>query len=200
MHRIAVMRHVITIMLAVGLSIGCDRKHDEVATTSINSTASASQAPVKDKSPDQDAKPTAMQSASNTAVNLSLEFTPSECKPGHSVECVAKLKIGDGWHIYAMKGGAGPSQPTRLKLDLPPWLGEEGDWTAPTPEVNLSHFGPEAIHTGELSISRKLTISYDAPTGLHHVPCSVTLQACNATRCLPPETFSLSLPITVLSE
>lgn len=184
------------VMLLPITIIGCEPHRQEAAAPQAEASTLAPDA-VQPETQSQ-AAVTAVQTASNSAVNATVTFQPAQCKAGEKVQCAAKLKIGDGWHIYAMKGGAGPSQPTRIKLELPSWLKEEGEWKAPEPQVNLSHFGPEMIHSGEVSISKSFTVSTDAPVGVHHIPCSLSVQACNASRCLPPETFSLSLPITVL--
>lgn len=203
-----VSRLVAVYLLGAIFVSGCDRQDNQMVSSEVVQPAAKASLANEPKSTSmqeatavqqQEQTTSGVQTASNKAVELALKFEPADCKPGQSVQCIATIKVAPTWHIYAMKGGAGPSQPTRLKLELPTWLQEQGDWTGPQAEVNLSNFGMEMIHSGELSFSRTLTIGSEAPAGAHYVACSVSLQACNSNRCLPPETFSLSLPIHVIS-
>ena len=87
--------------------------------------------------------------------------------------------------------------PTRLDLSLPAGVSPDGDWILPEPEDFVDATGRKRVYTGDLTFRRRLKIGGSQLLGSLTVPCTVSYQACNETRCTRPAPLELRPTLTV---
>lgn len=115
--------------------------------------------------------------------------------PGESVTLYIVAKLAPGWHIYAATGPRGIGLPTHIEPKPPPALRLTGDWTYPP-----ASDGPDksTVYEGEtLVFSRTVEVAQRAPYGPVTLPIRFQYQACNAFRCLPPQTLTLTAHLNI---
>jgi thioredoxin-related protein len=123
--------------------------------------------------------------------------SPKSASAGDVVTLTVRVRIAKGWHIYGVRAGGGPAQPTKLNLTLPDEITAPGDWTAPTPEYETTALGISPVYQGEVDFSRKLKVSDSAVAGAVNVVCKVDYQACDHSKCLPPANIALTTTLEV---
>jgi len=122
-----------------------------------------------------------------------------EAKAGDVVLLVVRSKIAKPWHIYAVEGPTGVARPTKLELTLPDGVSIAADWKLPDAEVTDSPTGPVSIYQGDVRFSVTLKIAENAPASTFGIECEVRYQACEDSRCLPPTSNKLTVPLTIVS-
>jgi hypothetical protein len=103
------------------------------------------------------------------------------------------MKVAPGWHTYAAAGKGGPAGATRIEDALPTGAKSAGAWRSPkgVPQADGSEH-----YTGDVVFLR--TVKLDAtPPGAVEMPVTVSFQACNEERCLPPESVKLTARVEV---
>ena len=126
-----------------------------------------------------------------------LWFLPGSASVGDVVTLTVRVRIARGWHIYGVRAGGGPAQPTKLNLTLPDEVTALGDWTAPSPEYETTALGISPVYQGEVDFSRKLKVSDSAAAGAFDVVCKVDYQACDHSKCLPPASIALTATLEI---
>jgi DsbC/DsbD-like thiol-disulfide interchange protein len=141
--------------------------------------------------------PSAQPPTVSSPVTATATISKSSLSPGEEASLTINLRIYSGWHIYGLEG-AGPSQPTQIKLNLPPGITAEGDWTAAAPDTLVTPFGPASIYHTEAAFTRPINVSDAAALGKHDIGCKIAYQACDHSKCLPPQTIELNVPLEVV--
>lgn len=110
-------------------------------------------------------------------------------------ELTVELETADGWHVNSHRPLQDFLIPTRLAL------AEEGSdgfelTGVEYPEAETVTLGfqnePLAVYQGRFPIRARLAGDGGQPAGI--VPLSLTVQACDDRKCLPPEDLSLEVP------
>ena len=118
-------------------------------------------------------------------VIASASATPSSDKTNtRSVN--VNLAIATGWHIQAAYPSEDYLIPTQISIDNP--AAEIIDITYPLSENIMLSFEdqPVAVYTGNLTIP--ITLAFSSSLSDSALVLSLTYQACDDTRCLPPQT------------
>jgi len=116
-------------------------------------------------------------------VVASATVEPQAAHAGDRLSLLVRVKIGEGWHIYA-SDSAGPEIVTTLKLgELPKGVESAGDWIWPKSVHNQEG---SSIYEGTITVRHSLRLSANAPPGAFAIPCELGYQACNARSCRPP--------------
>jgi len=58
---------------------------------------------------------------------------------------------------------------------------------------------PLSVYNGTVDLRVSLEVAPNAQPGRHNVPLAVRLQACDASRCLPPTALALTVPVDVVT-
>jgi hypothetical protein len=126
-------------------------------------------------------------------VALSAVVRPAAAAVGDTVTVAVRMTIAPGWHTYAAAGPGGAAVATRLGDALPAGAKAEGPWRPPAGEPQPNG---GAAYTGDVVFLR--TVRLEAvPPGALEVPLTVSFQACDRERCLPPETVKLTARVEV---
>jgi hypothetical protein len=136
-------------------------------------------------------EPTALQPVATAAALL-----PARVRQGESLSLAVRVKTAPGWHIYASAGSGGPGIATTLRLQLPPGIRAEGDWSSPTA---LRGSDGQMIHEGSFEFCRTLRVSKDTPPGAVAVACEMGYQACDERSCRAPTKVELTARAEVVT-
>jgi hypothetical protein len=125
---------------------------------------------------------------------------PPKAKPGDVVTLAVRFRAAIGWHIDAVEESdqTGPSVPTRLDLSLPAGVSPEGDWVVPEPDDFVDATGRKRIYANDVTFRRRLKIDHRQPLGTIELPCTVSYQACNDSRCTRPGPLELRSALEVI--
>ncbi len=118
--------------------------------------------------------------------------------PGSPAQIVALVEIDAGWHVNSHQPSYDYLIPTALELELPPtWRLEGIDY----PPGELQRFSfedqPLSVYDGQVAIRARLRIGDEEFEGTLPVIARLTFQACDDRSCLPPETLTQELELTL---
>ena len=119
-------------------------------------------------------------------------IAPTTVKAGAKATLTITLTMAPGFHIYDPKPGdefAIPSVVTPLKVAGVTY--GKAIWPTPTMQEKAR------IHEGTVTVTVPLMLAKTLKPGPLKLGAAVKAQGCNATGCLPPETITLSAPLTV---
>lgn len=139
--------------------------------------------------------------AQESDVPVAWKATPAAAslRAGGTLRVTLSAAIGQGWHIYAMTQG--PGGPTPLSIDVP--KGQPftlaGRIQAPAPDVKFDqNFRFDvAQHEGTARFVLPIAVAASAAAGKISLSVEARYQACNASICLPPETVTVKVPVTI---
>ena len=119
--------------------------------------------------------------------------------PGTTLRVAVVFKLDAGWHVNAHKPLDEYAIPTVLRLEETPGFAVERI-AYPPHEVFTFSFSPEplAVYGEEFAIGVALRVAEDAAIRTHALKASLRYQACDDTRCAPPKTLEMEIPITVV--
>jgi hypothetical protein len=125
-----------------------------------------------------------------------------ETYKGDLVTLVVRLKIAGGWHTYGHLPDDSPSEPTTIKVELPPGARWHGDWqtprTYPGAETGVTEYRGDAVFTRQLYFTSVPSKGKDARGARITLPGAVHYQACTEERCLPADKIPFDARISVL--
>jgi hypothetical protein len=126
-------------------------------------------------------------------VSLTVVSRPASAASGETVTVAVRMKIAAGWHTYAEAGTGSPTELTRLEEKLPFGITATGRWRLPesTPQR-----GGASIYEGDVVFLRTYRLGEVQP-GTMALPITVSFQACNRERCLPPGSVTLAAALQV---
>jgi hypothetical protein len=126
-------------------------------------------------------------------VVLSAVVRPATATVGDTVTVAVRMRIVPGWHTYAAPGKGVPAEVTRIEDALPAGAKAAGAWQLP---AALPHADGAAHYTGDVVFLREVTLEA-TPAGEVEIPVTVSFQACDRERCLPPESVKLTARLEV---
>lgn len=166
------------------------------STDSHNETAKADQSnPKLPPSVANSSLPTALRSMKienpdqTNPVSLGA-IAVSEKSQGSQTTLALRMKIANGWHIYA-QGGA-PESETKFDVQLPTGASWSGDWQFPPSQPGVD---PGVLeYKGDVVFTRNITFSGAVP---ERITGTVRYQACTTSSCLPPKREPFAAEIVV---
>jgi DsbC/DsbD-like thiol-disulfide interchange protein len=154
--------------------------------------------PESDKSMEQSTAPIELAAPTpDNPVTFTASIEPQVAKPGERIALKIYGHVLSTWHIYSADGPSGVAFPTRFRLSLPDEIQKDGEWVYPRPELEMSPHGPISKYVHEFQASVDLRLADSVSEGTIELKCSVEYQACNLSRCLPPKTLRLIVPVIV---
>jgi DsbC/DsbD-like thiol-disulfide interchange protein len=137
----------------------------------------------------------------DTPIVVAAAVLPQQARPGETVTLVVRVRMGIGWHIYALgqKTPSAPFAPTTIDFALPRGIEPVGQWLVPPPEHFRGQTGPGLVYQGEVVVRRKLRIANQLPSGKLELPCTIRYQACRAELCLRPTQVVLRPVVNVVA-
>jgi thiol:disulfide interchange protein DsbD len=138
--------------------------------------------------------------AQGRVVTATATITPPATSPGGASELRVTVTIDAEWHVNAHVPSEPFLIPTELRLEAPAEV-EVGDVAYPPGEERRFAFNPAkplATYAGTITLTAPVRVKPDAPAGRAAiVRGTLRYQACNDTRCLPPDTVPVSAAIAV---
>jgi hypothetical protein len=126
-------------------------------------------------------------------VVLSAVVRPAAATVGDTVTVAVRMRIAPGWHTYAAAGKTEAAVLTRVEDALPVGAKPVGAWRLPK---GLSQEGGGEHYTGDVVFLRTVTLEA-TPPGPVEIPVTVSFQACDQERCLPPQSVKLTARLEV---
>jgi hypothetical protein len=126
-------------------------------------------------------------------VVMSAVVRPASATVGDTVTVAVRMKIAPGWHTYAAAGKGGSAVATRIEDALPAGAKSAGAWRMPK---GLPKEDGSATYSGDVVFLQTVTLEATTP-GSVEIPVTVTFQACDQERCLPPESRKLTARLEV---
>jgi len=118
---------------------------------------------------------------------------------GTSSTAVLELRVKDGYHIQADSVADEFLVPTRLAMETGDFLRADTPDFPPAVEYKLQGTGNTwMVYSGRLEIRVPFGVPADAPEGGRNWRGTLTYQACEDGRCLPPDTLEFHIPVDVL--
>ncbi|NNJ27901.1 protein-disulfide reductase DsbD family protein [Alienimonas chondri] len=125
--------------------------------------------------------------AGPVAVEVAL---PADAAVGDQIDLTVTLRIGDGYHIYAMQDPGPAATPTTLSAEVE-GLTARGEFVASKAAEAVEH-GPDVVlreHHGTVAFTR----SYEVTDETYGLNGSVRYQVCTDTACQLPKTVRFTL-------
>ncbi len=118
---------------------------------------------------------------------------------GRTIDVRLSAAVAPGWRVYAItQTGAGP-EPLAVTVPQNPVFAMAGAVKSTAPLVKFDpNFGQDvASHEDRADFDVPVAIAKAAPRGAHTLVVVAKYQTCNAVVCLPPQTETLKIPISV---
>ena len=122
-------------------------------------------------------------------------------EPGSLARIAAVMAIDRGWHVHSHQPSYDYLIPTALELELPAgWRLEGIDY--PPGEMQRFAFEdrPLSVYDDRVTILARVRLGDDELEGTLAILGRLTFQACDDRSCLPPETLSRRLDLTVADQ
>lgn len=118
--------------------------------------------------------------------------------PGSTVRVAAVVEIDRGWHVNSHQPSYDYLIPTALEFELPPTWNLEGI-AYPPGEMQQFAFEdkPLSVYDGQVAILARLQVGDEEFEGTQSILARLMFQACDDRSCLPPETLSRELQLTL---
>ncbi|PQJ36296.1 hypothetical protein BSZ35_05145 [Salinibacter sp. 10B] len=137
-------------------------------------------------------------SAAQGDVEWRAESEPSAARSGERLTIRFHGRVTEGWHTYALDSPAG--RPLAITFEaVPPGLTVERPLRQSRPTTQYDpNFDSQARYlNGQFEVRAALAVGPEASRGPDTLTASVRYMVCNDRLCMPPQTTSISVPITV---
>ena len=113
-------------------------------------------------------------------------------KKGALVTLVVRLKVADGWHVYAQVPQDVPYTPIKIDAQLPDALHWNEDWQTP---LATNGDVPDLMeYRGDVFFTRQF---YSSATAKAKINGNVQFQVCDVQQCMPAAKASFEVPVTI---
>jgi len=118
--------------------------------------------------------------------------------PGESIQVAIAIDIDEGWHLYGENLDADFVIPSNVSIETADRL-EVGELVGPEPHEMMDPVLQRTLntYTGRIWFRVPITVAAEAEAGATVLDINVTIQACDDTRCLQPQTATLHLPFAI---
>lgn len=104
------------------------------------------------------------------------------------------VSVLEGWHAYGTTPATSPYVAMKVEANLPPGVTLDGEWTQPAGRPDLESPGLTLLE-GDVHYSCKLNVAPEAAADAQ-VSCVLSYQVCDKNMCLPPQTDTLTTPLS----
>jgi DsbC/DsbD-like thiol-disulfide interchange protein len=118
---------------------------------------------------------------------------------GATVQIALDVVLATGWHMYAMSQTAGGPVPLRVTVADSPVFALAGPVAGPAPKKGFDpNFGIVVeTYEGRATFTVPVHLANVAPTGIDTIGVQVRYQVCNPTFCMPAQTSTVRVAVTV---
>ena len=158
-------------------------RHGIGAAAAVAPTAGAGASPAESRAP----------------VAWTASALPAKAAAGAPIAVRLSVTVEPGWRVYATtQTGAGP-EPLAVTVARNPIFALAGPVKSPAPTVKFDpNFGADvASHEDRADFDVPVAVAAKAKPGSHTLVVEARYQTCNAVVCLPPQTATLKIPVTV---
>lgn len=130
----------------------------------------------------------------------SVVISPEQVKAGQKATILVTFSVNDGFHINANKPGDDTAIPTILSLNASKSSGIVlGRPLYPDAKMIPTSYSTKPIkgYDSTIIIRVPVTIQATAKPGSLKITGTLRAQGCNATTCFPPQSFPISVAVTV---
>jgi hypothetical protein len=121
-------------------------------------------------------------------------------RAGATAQMLLHASVQEGYVVVARAGQRSRLAPLTLKLEAPSQL-KIGRIGYPSPDPEPAKLGSGGADTPVYRGTIAITLAISAPTrvdpGAHEVKGTLTYQACDVKRCMPPATIPVELVVTI---
>lgn len=130
-------------------------------------------------------------------VNPARIVSVSAVAGGGEAVVTVRARIAEGWHINAHKPSEEYLIPTEVTWDLPSGFSVLAVDYPPAVRKTFSFSEtPLDVYEGEFAITARMQVTAE---GKHEIPMTLTYQACDHEKCLPPSSVKTSVTLTGLA-
>jgi len=131
-------------------------------------------------------------------VTISAYASHLTVKPGETLHVAVALDIDEGWHLYGQNPDADFLETTTVRIE-PSALFVAGQSKSPKPHRKFDTVLKQTLNTysGRIEFRVPVIVNSDAQAGTTTLNLVVKTQACDANRCLSPETTLLRIPVQI---
>ncbi|MDA0745923.1 MAG: thioredoxin family protein [bacterium] len=137
--------------------------------------------------------------AAEEPVSFSVQSDPSEVRAGETVTVWIDAALTADWHIYSTTTPPGGPYPTEITLQNTPEFQQVGPALQPPPikehdpnfDMVVEYYG------GSVRFGIRAKVAENSAVGPTSLQGSILYMLCNATSCLPPQTWDFEVPIQV---
>jgi hypothetical protein len=113
-------------------------------------------------------------------------------KKGALVTLVVRLKVADGWHVYAQVPQDVPYKPIKIDAHLPDGFRWNEDWQ--TPLATNGDVPGLTEYRGDVVFTRQF---YSTTTAKAKIDGEVQFQVCDVQQCMPAAKAPFEVPVTI---
>ncbi len=119
-------------------------------------------------------------------------------RPGQRLEIAVAIDIDEGWHLYGENPNANFLIPSSISIKNASGL-TAGEVTVPEPHQIVDPVLKQRLntYTGRVWFRAGVTVAETAEPGPVPLELVVKTQACDESRCLPPQSTTLRLPLRI---
>ncbi|MBI1194847.1 MAG: DUF255 domain-containing protein [Gammaproteobacteria bacterium] len=168
---------------------------DYLAPASVTTIATTEEASVSPVSPEADV------TRRVRPVTIKAYASHLQAPPGQTLQVAVDIVIDEGWHLYGANPDINFLIPTTVQLK-PSDAFSPGDITVPAPTRKRDPILKQAVnsYTGAIRFMLPVKISPQAKPGPNSLEIMVRTQACEQTRCLPPEDTLIRIPVQIVAD
>jgi len=151
----------------------------------------------------EEANPTPVSSRAEVTqrvkpVTIKAHTSSLEATPGQRLQITVAIEIDDGWHLYGSNPDIDFLVPTTVEL-RPSDAFSPGEVVVPDPTRKRDPILQQAVnsYTGTIRFNLPVAVSPQAKAGTSYLEILVRTQACEQTRCLPPEETTIRIPVQI---
>lgn len=144
------------------------------------------------------AVPAAAQLAPMEKAEVTVATDRTAYAAGESARLLVELAIEDGWHVNANPATFDYLIPTAASAEVPDgWPAAESEY--PPGVMRTFEFAdqPLSVYEETATLALRTAVPAGAAAGAVEIPVTVTYQACDHKRCLPPITKTYPVALTV---
>jgi DsbC/DsbD-like thiol-disulfide interchange protein len=127
---------------------------------------------------------------------VTAQLFPARAKPGEVITAAVRVRMADGWHTYGALPPRSPYRQLVVMPDVPPGWTMVGGIDAPEAEPSSVEPGVRT-YSGDVVFLLRLRVPLLAEAGDHELAFEATFVVCDEGSCLPPDSKSASLTLTV---
>lgn len=144
------------------------------------------------------AVPAAAQLAPMEKAEVTVATDRTAYAAGESARLLVELAIEDGWHVNANPATFDYLIPTAASAEVPDgWPAAESEYPPGVMRTFAFADQPLSVYEGTATLALRTAVPADAAAGAVEIPVTVTYQACDHKRCLPPITKTYRQTLTV---